>query len=69
MQNVFMAGHEVKGSLGALPHLVQVPAVKSELDDLAVRNPKAKDADARRFFDDSFVRQMQASGFIDSLYK
>jgi len=39
------------------------------LDDLAGRIPKAKDADPKRFFDDSFVRQMQSSGFIDALYR
>jgi hypothetical protein len=43
--------------------------MKSVLDDLAERIPKAKDADPKRFFDDTFVRQMQASGFIDALYK
>jgi NitT/TauT family transport system substrate-binding protein len=49
--------------------LTTVDAVKSVLEDLATRNPKAKDADPRRFFDDSFVRQMQSSGFIDALYR
>jgi ABC-type nitrate/sulfonate/bicarbonate transport system substrate-binding protein len=49
--------------------LPTVEAVKSVLDDLATRNPKAKDADPRRFFDDSFIRQMQSSGFIDALYR
>jgi ABC-type nitrate/sulfonate/bicarbonate transport system substrate-binding protein len=49
--------------------LTTVEAVKSVLDDLASRNPKAKDADPKKFFDDSFVRQMQASGFIDALYR
>jgi NitT/TauT family transport system substrate-binding protein len=49
--------------------LTTVEAMKSVLDDLAGRNPKAKDADPKRFFDDSFVRQMQSSGFIDALYK
>jgi NitT/TauT family transport system substrate-binding protein len=55
-------------------HMLRVPlttteAMKSVLDDLASRIPKAKDADPKKFFDDSFVRQMQANGFIDSLYK
>ena len=55
-------------------HMLRVPlttaeAMKSVLDDLAGRIPKAKDADPRKFFDDSFVRQMQSSGFIDSLYQ
>ena len=55
-------------------HLAKVPlptidALRSVLDELAARNPKAKEADPRKFFDDSFVRQMQASGFIDALYR
>jgi NitT/TauT family transport system substrate-binding protein len=55
-------------------HMLKVPlttveAMKSVLDDLAGRIPKAKDTDPRKFFDDSFVRQMQASGFIDTLYR
>ena len=55
-------------------HLLKVPltsveAIKSVLEELAVRNPKAKEMDPRKFFDDSFVRQMQSSGFIDALYR
>ena len=49
--------------------LTTAAAVKSVLDDLGGRIPKAKDADPHRFFDDSFVRQMQSSGFIDALYR
>ncbi len=49
--------------------LTTVEAMKSVLDDLAGRIPKAKDAEPRKFFDDSFVRQMQANGFIDALYR
>ncbi len=49
--------------------LTTAEAMKSVLDDLAGRIPKAKDADPRKFFDDSFVREMQSSGFIDTLYK
>jgi NitT/TauT family transport system substrate-binding protein len=49
--------------------LTTVEAMKSVLDDLAGRIPKAKDAEPKRFFDDSFVRQMQSSGFIDALYR
>jgi len=49
--------------------LTTAEAMKSVLDDLAGRIPKAKDGDPRKFFDDSFVRQMQASGFIDGLYR
>jgi NitT/TauT family transport system substrate-binding protein len=55
-------------------HLAKVPlpsidALKTVLEELAVRNPKAKEMDPRKFFDDSFVRQLQASGFIDALYR
>lgn len=49
--------------------LTTAAAMKSVLDDLAARIPKAKDAEPRKFFDDSFVRQMQSSGFIDALYR
>ena len=49
--------------------LTTADAMKSVLDDLAGRIPKAKDTDPRKFFDDSFVRQMQSSGFIDALYR
>lgn len=49
--------------------LTTTEAMRSVLDDLAARIPKAKDSDPRRFFDDSFVRQMQSNGFIDALYK
>ena len=49
--------------------LTTMEAMKSVLDDLAGRIPKARDAEPRRFFDDSFVRQMQSSGFIDALYR
>src|SRR5207342_559343 len=49
--------------------LPTIEAVKSVLEGLATRNPKAKDADPRRFFDDSVIRQMQSSGFIDALYR
>jgi NitT/TauT family transport system substrate-binding protein len=49
--------------------LTTVDAVRGVLDELAQRNPKAKEMDPKRFFDDSFVRQMQSSGFIDGLYR
>ncbi|HMF49867.1 MAG TPA: hypothetical protein VK603_14540, partial [Candidatus Saccharimonadales bacterium] len=49
--------------------LTTTEAMKSVLDDLAGRVPKAKEAEPRKFFDDSFVRQMQSSGFIDALYR
>jgi ABC-type nitrate/sulfonate/bicarbonate transport system substrate-binding protein len=46
-----------------------VEAVRSVVEELAERNPKAKDQDPAKFFDPRFVRQLESSGFIDSLYK
>jgi NitT/TauT family transport system substrate-binding protein len=55
-------------------HLLKVPlptieAMKTVLEELAGRNSKAREVDPRKFFDDRFVRQLQESGFIDSLYR
>src|ERR1700751_458939 len=54
-------------------HLLKVPLpsvdpIKTVLEELAGRNPKAREMDPRKFFDDSFVRQMQARGFLQPLY-
>jgi ABC-type nitrate/sulfonate/bicarbonate transport system substrate-binding protein len=43
--------------------------VKTMLDDLAPRNPKAAAADPKAFVDLSFVRELESSGFIKQLYK
>ncbi len=55
-------------------HLARVPlptieAMRAVLDELALRNPKAKGQDPQRFFDDRFVRELQTSGFIEGLYR
>lgn len=55
-------------------HLARVPlptieAMRAVLDELALRNPKAKGQDSKKFFDDRFVRELQAGGFIDALYR
>jgi hypothetical protein len=39
------------------------------LEELESRNPKAKGQEPRKYFDDRFVRELQASGFIDGLYR
>jgi hypothetical protein len=49
--------------------LTTAEAVRSVLDELGARNPKARDQDPRKFFDDRFVRELETSGFIDSLYR
>jgi NitT/TauT family transport system substrate-binding protein len=43
--------------------------VKTMLDDLAPRNPKAAAADPKAFVDMSLVRELDSSGFIKQLYK
>jgi sulfonate transport system substrate-binding protein len=42
--------------------------VKTMLDDLAPRNPKAQRADPRQYVDLSFVHELESSGFIKRLY-
>jgi len=43
--------------------------IKTLLDDMAPRSPKAAAADPKIFVDQSFVQEMEASGFIKQLYK
>jgi NitT/TauT family transport system substrate-binding protein len=43
--------------------------VKTLLDDLAPRDPKAAAADPKAFVDASLVRELETSGFIKQLYK
>jgi NitT/TauT family transport system substrate-binding protein len=43
--------------------------VKTMLDDLAPKNPKAAAADPRTFVDLSLIRELDSSGFIKQLYK
>lgn len=43
--------------------------VKTMLDDLAPRNPKAATADPKTFVDQSLVKEIEASGLIKQLYK
>lgn len=46
-----------------------IAGVKTILDSLAPREPKAKLAKAEEFVDLSIVRELDQSGFIDGLYK
>ncbi len=49
--------------------LTTAEGVRSVLEELSDRNPKAKDLDPNRFFDDRFVKHLQASDFIEALYR
>ena len=43
--------------------------IKTLLDDMAPKNPKAAAADPRAFVDASFVHEMETSGFLKQLHK
>jgi NitT/TauT family transport system substrate-binding protein len=43
--------------------------VKTMLDDLAPKNPKAATADPKAFVDPSLIRELDSSGFIKQLYR
>jgi hypothetical protein len=45
-----------------------VPAIKTVLEMLPER-PKARTAEPEDFFDARFIKQLDETGFIDSLYK
>ena len=56
---------------GAFPEIPYPNAegVKTLLDDIAPRTPKAATADPKSFVDMSLVQELEASGFIKQLYK
>lgn len=43
--------------------------IKTLLDDMASKNPKAAAADPKTFVDLSFVQEMETSGYIKQLYR
>ena len=43
--------------------------VKTLLDDMAPKSPKAAAADPKSFVDQSFVQEMESSGFLKQLYR
>jgi NitT/TauT family transport system substrate-binding protein len=55
------------------PYFLKLPypstrAIKDTLDILAKDLPKAKDADPRDFIDNSVLKEIEASGYIESVY-
>jgi NitT/TauT family transport system substrate-binding protein len=55
------------------PYFLKVPypssrAIKDTLDVLAKDLPKAKDADPREFIDNSVLKEIEASGYIENIY-
>jgi NitT/TauT family transport system substrate-binding protein len=43
--------------------------LKTVIEDLAERDPRAKTVKPEQFVDNSFIRELDQSGFIDGLYK
>ena len=43
-------------------------AFRTVLEELAEVNPKAKGQEPRKFYDDSILRELEKSGFIDKAY-
>jgi NitT/TauT family transport system substrate-binding protein len=55
------------------PHFLRLPypslrSIQDTLDILAKDIPKAKDADLRDFIDNSILKEIEASGYIESIY-
>jgi NitT/TauT family transport system substrate-binding protein len=55
------------------PYFLKVPypsvrAIKETLDALAKDLPKAKDADPKDFIDNSVLKEIEASGYIEAVY-
>jgi NitT/TauT family transport system substrate-binding protein len=48
--------------------LPTVEAFRSVVDELAQVNPKAKGQDPKRFYDDSILKELDKSGFINALW-
>jgi ABC-type nitrate/sulfonate/bicarbonate transport system substrate-binding protein len=46
-----------------------VAAIQAALEEIAHRNPKAREAKPAQFIETKFVRQLDESGYIDSLYR
>ena len=50
-------------------HNARPEGVKTLLDDMAPRDPRAKAADPRQYVDMSFVQELESSGYLKQLYK
>ena len=46
-----------------------IEGLKTVLEDIGERDPRAKSAKPEQFIDASFIRELDQSGFIDGLYK
>lgn len=46
-----------------------IGGMQTALEQISQTNPRAKNAELKRFFDARFVRELDQSGYIDGLYK
>ncbi|MBM4263450.1 MAG: ABC transporter substrate-binding protein [Deltaproteobacteria bacterium] len=46
-----------------------IEGLKTVIEDIAERDPRAKNAKPEQFVDNTFIRELDQSGFIDGLYK
>lgn len=46
-----------------------IEGLKTVIEDIASRDPRAKNAKPEQFVDNTFIRELDQSGFIDGLYK
>lgn len=46
-----------------------IEGLKTVIEDIAERDPRAKTAKPEQFVDNTFIRELDQSGFIDGLYK
>ncbi|MGH7887260.1 MAG: ABC transporter substrate-binding protein, partial [Candidatus Binatia bacterium] len=57
-----------KGGFQSKPY-VSIRGINAVLEHIAATNPKAKDAKPEQFYDSRFVKELDQSGYIDSLYR
>ena len=67
----FGRGPLLQRRFGAAARTLQstsLDGVRTILEEIALTNPAALSEDPARFVDDRFIRELDASGFISSLY-
>lgn len=57
-----------KGGFQAKPY-VSIRGINAVLEHIAATNPKAREAKPEQFYDSRFVKDLDQSGYIDSLYR
>lgn len=69
-QASLQAGYEYYAQTGfqSKPY-VSTNGIKAVLEHIAATNPKAKEAKPEQFYDSRFVKELDQSGYIDTLYR